>query len=273
MPPKRIIFLFIAQTIIVFVIGFYVESLSRCTPMQPENAEAQIESNCELLFIGWIVSEDVNRAILSRPITFVGILGALNVIIFIISHRTAFQKSQKQLHINICRTIFDEYVRNSDIDESKCKVSFLRVIKTVDYKWKKYYPSFKLVNRLCVKGRHQSKQGSETSRVRFLSGEGCAGISYTQNILMELHVCPYDRNSPDQYYLECEQTLCLPRSKSMLLNDKSCSFICIPINYFGTDKVIGVISIDSTERIGFSTPTVRKIETAVRQYKAVFALN
>lgn len=254
--PKRTFIIGLVEIFIVFLITIYIETIA---------SESE-----KILFIGDIFADKANKAVIEHPLITIISLGVLNILLYLISHITITKKAEKHLHKSMCRYIFEEIIKKSDnLENHNYKVSFLKVKKNwFNGKW--YIFTFKPKPILKVVARYQTKQGKDRSKVSFLSGEGCAGKAYQMNSVTNESLVPYNNNNPDTYYRECENKLNLPKKKCMKLNEKACSFICVPISFFQTDEVIGVISVDSMNTSDFSGEQARGIEQIAKSYTTMF---
>jgi hypothetical protein len=183
--------------------------------------------------------------------------------------QSAENKSRRAAALSrICEHIFNAYVRDVGFAENhQFKVSFL-VPRPCRKEW---HDVRKKEERLYVRGRHQTKTGKSTSMVSFGHNEGCAGRAYAENkpIVMRLDRA-YDPHNPEVYYRECEEKWGLPREKVEQLNEKVAYVLSIPISYHGTDRVVGVVSIDCMVPIMIPEKTVLKVKSGVLHYSALF---
>lgn len=241
-----------SQALVGFLVSLYVSSLS----------------DGKVLVIGEILSSSANVAILTHPLRIVSALGAINVVIFFIASYTGKIKAERKIYEKMCQHIFDEYIRNNPLFEvSDCKVSLLMVKKNQICRTQY---GLKLSTCLVVVGRYQTKQGYSRSNVRFVKGEGCAGLAYKLNLVVNNVISNYNKINIMPYLQDCENTLNLPAWKAKRLNEKPSSIICIPINTFGTDTVVGVLSLDSLKGTKFEEKMVTKIQKTVSSYRPFF---
>ena len=177
---------------------------------------------------------------------------------------------------SICNQIFDLCVKqNSSYKNTEYRVSLLRPIRrcrfSKGHKW--YYLYLRQIVFLEVVARHQTIQGEKVSSVSFRSGQGFAGIAYQDNIVVNENVVPYNNSNPNLYLDEFERRWRLPKKKTMSLNIKSSSFLCVPINYQHTDTVYGVISIDCVKQVSFSARVARDVEQMAAVLTPIFSLD
>lgn len=256
---KRVIILGVLQAFVSVIFALYIESLA--------------SGSGKLLIVGEALSAYSNSVFLDHPVIFVIVLSLFSIFIYVLSHWSQSQKKERLLYNRICKHIFDEVIKkNEHIQNKNCRVSFLKVRKTRRCdKWYRFDMITK--NSLVVFGRHQTKQGKRYSKLRFYAGEGLAGISYEINSAMSRSIEPFDVSNENEYFQESSDKLKLPEKKAKKLNVKACSFICVPISYFGTDDVIGVISVDSMLKSEFDGALIREIERIAVGYSPIFSLN
>lgn len=256
---KRIIAVGIIQAFISGFFAVFVETLS--------------SNKQQILIIGYCFSDYINTSIIAHPVLVISILASISILLYIFSHLSLVKKNEKLMYNRMCQYIFIEVIkRNIDIENKNCKVSFLKVRnKRI---WSELF-NLRLgkIIFLEVYGRHQTKQGSSASRVKFFAGEGVAGLAYSLNTMIHKSIRPFNAKKEGNYYDDCEKILKLPKDKAIKLNDKASSFICVPITFFGTDEVIGIISVDSMVDTELNGGHVREIEKIARAYTTIFSLN
>lgn len=253
----------VLQGVSVFLFGLYVQSLS----------------DGKVIIIGKFLNEETDKDIRSHSFLVLIIFGILMLTFYILSHTHRKKKAETLLYNRLCNHIFDQCIRpHGQLQDSDCKVSFLKVGKTMTLKRDyvgdmtngKKAPLVKIDDCVYVCGRHQKKQGRASSNVKFLKNQGVAGKCYAENAVVNKVISKYNINQPQNYMDDSFNVLNLPKRKVKKLNEKPASILCIPVTYFKSDQLIGVLSIDSVNGTIFDGATVRQIEQMISTYQAIF---
>ena len=83
-------------------------------------------------------------------------------------------------------------------------------------------------------------------------------------------IAEFDENVELKYYEDSLKEFRLSESKARKLNDKACSFLCVPILFFNSDKPWGILSVDSMTRGGLEGIDARRLEGALAHYSTFF---
>lgn len=227
-------------------------------------------SSWKLVGLDGVFSLEMEDAILCHGL-LIAVLSGLLILGIHLYAQWAANKSRRTAALNrICQYIFNAHVRDGGFAENhQFKVSFL-VPRPCRQKW---HDIRRKEDRLFVHGRHQTKTGKATSKVSFAHNEGSAGKAYAENkpVVMCLSKA-YDPANPEAYYKECADTWGLPRRKVERLNEKVAYVLSIPMSYHGTDRVVGVVSIDCLVPITIPEKTVLKVKAGVLHYSALFKI-
>jgi len=225
-----------------------------------------------LLFTEGILAEGLRKSIIERPKTAIGILLSIHTIAYLIYQRTTNTEKSKIVYNNICRAIFDSYIKDDlDIDNTQIRVTVFKAFHGYKFIGKMYTP--KICTYLCQVGRHQSVQDKKNCKIHFLPNEGCVGICYNTAQVIHQEVAEYNEKKRENYYKNNEKVFNLNKRKIKRLNESSCSFLAFPINYFNSDDVFGVIIFDSTQKGKIEKFKTRELEEKVLNYSVFFNQN
>jgi len=254
---KRILMLGAIQAFLVFLIGLYIESIA----------------SEKLIFFGEFLAPEISEAILKNTFSIFITLGLLNIFFYGISHKTKENKERRNLYNNLCQLIFDEYIKpNTTLENSKFRVSLFKAKKTIILRREKWLmPEYRTI--LKNVGRFQTRQEKKYSRIKFLPGEGVAGLCYEMGEFVFEEIERYDYRKKEVYYDENFKKLALPKFKSKRTHYQSCSFVGCPIKYFQSDNIFGVIIVDCVEKKQLNIEEFRTIETILSHYSVFFNNN
>lgn len=245
------------QLLVAFFITIYVESVS----------------NGKLLFVDSIFSENFSDGLLDNPIWVLLTLGGVNLLIYVLSHRDKTNKEMANLYKNICKLVFDGFIKkNANLENSRFRVVFFRAFLGLHWDrnrslWPKYETFLKDV------GRHQTRHINRRCKVKFLPEEGAVGISYHLGQLFVGESVQYSKQTEELYYKEQISKFNLPLHKVKKLHDQPCSFVCCPIKFFNSDDIYGVIVVDCLDRMNSSSSYFDTIEDSIHYYSAFFNKN
>ena len=206
----------------------------------------------KLLYLDIILKENISKRVLEFSFVYLCVLVGIYLINYCIIKFKNREKISRIVYENICKDIFNRFIKTKqtpDIPFDQIKVSLLKAFKRETTK-----PFLKVV------GRYQIRTPKKNSSVKFLPGEGCAGIAYQTNVCIQRAIDEYDYNNPEKYYKDSKDVFNLPQKKAKKLNDKACDFMCIPIRYYGQDEPWGILSIDSMKKGFLGADEARKIE-------------
>ena len=239
------------QTLIIFIIGIYIESIA---------------SDKLLLTEGWL-AEGVRQSILASPKTVLLVLGALNLLLFFQSHRDRLSAKEAKTYNNICKEIFNKFIdKNGDLSNRNVRVSLFLPRTELDFEKKLFN---KEVNLRLV-GRFETKQNQKKTKIKFLTGEGCVGICYEFGEIIQIEIAEFNKTNPSRYYADSLNTFNLNKNKLDSVNSKYCSFLAMPLKYFGSVNVFAVLVIDCLERGKITKLNPRDIERCLENYSVFF---
>lgn len=245
------------QLLIVFLITIYMESISNGSLLLTEN----------------ILADDLRDKIINNPIKILGILGALNLLFYYLSHRTKENKELRNLYNNICQLVFDQFIKpQTTLQNSKFRVSLFKAKKGLLFRREKFFvPEYRTY--LQNVGRYQTRQEKKLSKIKFLPKEGVVGLSYSNGVVLFEETVKYSKEKEEDYLVENLEKYALPHFKTKKLNDKSCAFIGCPIKFFKSDDLFGVIIVDCIEPEKLDNEQFRTIEKVVENYSVFFNAN
>lgn len=245
------------QVLIIFIISVFVESVS----------------NGELLFTKGILDDNLRKKIIENSLVVLFLLGLVNLILYIYSHKTRESKEQQSLYDNICQLIFDRYIKPSTtLDNSKFRVSLFKAKKGLIFRRANYFlPEYRIF--LYNVGRFQTRQERKKSKIKFLPGEGAVGNSYFIGEFLFEKTVKFNEQNKAKYLAEQKSKFKLSEYKTNQLNDKSCSFVCCPIKYFKKDEIFGIIVVDCLEPNQLKEEDFRTIEDVIENYSVFFNLS
>ena len=252
---KKILIAAAFQAVIAFLIGIYVESVS----------------SGELLFTKGILSEGIREGALKHPLKVLFVLLCLNLACLLIVDRGKDNRQNLMLYNNICRQIFESYIKQSNnYENSKFRVSLFKVKK--GFLWMNWgivcYPSFNTTYLKNV-GRHQTRQPMRLSNVKFLSGQGAVGNCYSLGEFVFFETEQF-QSDVAKYAVQQLQKTRLPMFKGHRIKDRSCSFVCCPVKFFSSDELFGVIVVDCMVPNHLREEEFRSIENVISQYSVIF---
>jgi hypothetical protein len=220
-------------------------------------------SSSSILFMDEILTHDFQKKVLSNSRWVLIVLLIINIYSYIKAQNHAFIQNEQLLYNNICNKIFNDYIKsNPSLSNNDFKVSLLKA----------HEPWFG-TTYLKVVGRFQTKQKNRKSKLEFRPGEGCVGIAFENGYILHKEIEKYNFKKITKYYSESEKVLNLPKRKAEKLNEKACAFLCLPVKYYNTDKVWGVLSVDCLESGKLKTIDPRAIEETLLHYSTFFNHN
>lgn len=215
----------------------------------------------KLIFLDIFFKENICSVILKNSLWILIFL----IIIYLINYYFLERRSKEYfitvVYDNICKEIFNRFVKTKSTSHNLIRVSLLKVFDRESGN-----PYLKVV------GRYQTKMPKRKSRIVFNAGEGCAGIAFETNYFTQKSISEYDHKNPTKYYEESEKVFSLSRDKAKKLNDKACDFLCLPVRFLGQDERWGVLSIDSAKQGAFVGEDVRKIEDVLSCFSVFLVL-
>jgi len=213
----------------------------------------------KLFFLQKIINPEICNLVLDWLwLIFIILIMAYLIIYYLKGKRDKVHIARK-IYNNICEEIFNRFIKEEEVDNHLFKVTIFK--------------AFKESSRgpfLSAVGRFQIKESKKKCKVKFLSGEGCVGLSYRIGQSVEKTIDEYDGKNPEKYFDDSERIFKLKKNKAKKLNDYACSFLCIPIKYFGQDRPWGVVSIDCMKKFDFSSAKDRKIEDVLSCFSTFF---
>lgn len=203
-----------------------------------------------LFLFEWLFKKEISNFLLSQipPIVaLVAVFYGIDVILIEVRKR---EKVAKVVYDNICKEVFNRFIK----PKGAGTLGYYRVslFKAFDGHTDSPY--------LKVTGRYQIRKPLKQCKLKFKPGESCAGIAYAASRVVQRSIAPYDLNNTSAYYLESKNVFKLDEENARRLNEKACSFLCIPIKFFNEDEPWGILSIDSMRSEEFSGTAVRQIE-------------
>ena len=248
---KRVYTLGALQIFIVFLIGLYVESIA---------------SN-KLLLLESILRPEVTKKVLDNSILVLVILGIVNFILFLISHKDKESQISSIFYNNICQIVFDGYIKpNTTLANADFRVSFFKAKKGLLFR-KQDYCVPKIYTYLINVGRYQTRQEKKLSKIKFLPREGVVGNCYYVGEFIFMKTCI---GSDPNYSNEQLSKTNLPKDKIKKLNDKSSDFVACPIKFFNSDDIFGVIIVDCLNSNKLKEEEFRTIEEVISNYSVFF---
>jgi hypothetical protein len=247
----------ILQILVLLLITLYVESIA----------------SGKLLLANGILDDEFSNQVLGNPIKIVSSLVLLNILFYLLSHRSQETKELKNLYNNICQLVFDRFVKpNTTLENQKFRVSVFKAQKGLIFRRSNYFiPEYRTY--LKNVGRFQTRQEKKYCKIKFLPDEGAVGKSYSIGEIVINKTSEYTSLSSSRYFEEQKETFNLERFKTKSLNDKSSAFVACPIKYFKSDELFGVIVVDSLEPDSLNESEFRTIESVVENYSVFFNSN
>lgn len=245
------------QVSTIFVISVYVESVS----------------GGKLLFLEKILNEELSKKIIESNLTVLIVLGGLNFLFYILSHKNKENKELRNMYNNICQLVFDKYIKpDTTLENSKFRVSLFKAKKGILLKRSKVFiPQYRTF--LYNVGRYQTRQEKQYCKIKFLPNEGAVGISYSLGEILFEDTIRYSKENEKEYYKQQNEKLSMPNFKSKRIKEKPCSFICCPVKYFNSDNLFGVVVVDSIEPKELRKDEFRVIEDIIENYSVFFNYN
>ncbi len=185
-------------------------------------------------------------------------------IIYIIVHvlNIVYNKltKDKSMFKNMAHLIFDKMTVDLK-DEHK---HHLRVTIFKAYKMNSSKAYLKQI------ARYQTRIPIINTKIKFKHGEGCAGVCFaTQNIIQK-SINDYDPENPDIYFNQCEKELSLNKKIARKVNSKSSWFFCLPLKSFTKSMTWGVVVIDNEINMSLDVKKSRKIEEMINSISFLF---
>jgi len=243
------------QFLITFIIGWFMECVS---------------SNKILVFEG-IFSDAFNKEILKHSLIIFIVLGAANLLLFILSHRSKEHHESRKFFDNICNSVFDEFIkRNNQLDNSLFRVSLFKVKKGLIFKKENYYcPQWTTYLRNI--GRAQTRQKRDLCKIKFLPDEGTVGSCYSISKLVFAKIIKFEELTKENYYNDHLDKTALPVFKAKRLQHKSSGFLGCPVKFYNSDVLFGVLVVDCDDPDMLeTTPEFRIMEEVLSRYSVFF---
>lgn len=240
-----------------FLLTVYIESLS----------------NGEILFLNEILKEDVQESILNAKYFIVPGVGIINLILYLRVTAGVESKASEAIYNNICRLVFDKFIDpDKNLENAKFRVSLFKAKKRVIFRRSLYFlPQYQRV--LINVGRYETNQDSKRCSIKFLSGEGAVGMSYSASTYLHESTTKFTTSDKEKYYEDQLKGLNLPKFKAKKLKIKPSDLICCPISKFRSTVLFGVLVIDSVEPGTLGTVSkneFKQIKQLIRNFSVLF---
>ncbi len=246
---KKIFWFILTQVVSGGLITVYIESVA----------------SGNLLFTNGVFASEFQTAILAWPRSVISGLIFINAIANILIYQASKNKKTKIPLDNICELVFNQFIKsNTKHNNSNYRVSLFKVgaTITINTTWPFFFKTTVLRNV----GRYQTKQDNKLSKMTFKLNIGSVGQCYALGEIVCSKIEKHDPNNEEKYYTDQKNKF----SVSKKLKTKSCCYISIPVKYFNSDELFGVVVVDSTKPNSIPEGDFRKIEGVMENASVFF---